>query len=105
MLNFQNVKNFLNFTGKKADLFSIALYNNYAPPPGFCFDIVCTDDPIIDDPKSPDYNLDKKIELFKKYVGYQSDSYRTNNIILTMGEDFNYQNAEMFFSNMDKLIK
>lgn len=34
-----------------------------------------------------------------------SSSYRTNNIALTMGEDFHYQYAEMWFKNQDKLIK
>lgn len=35
----------------------------------------------------------------------QASAYNTNNIILTMGEDFNFQNAEMWFMNLDKLIK
>lgn len=30
--------------------------------------------------------------------------YRSNNIILTMGEDFNYQDANMWYTNLDKLI-
>lgn len=33
------------------------LYNTYSPPPGFCFDVLCADDPIIDDKRSPDYNI------------------------------------------------
>lgn len=33
----------------------------YSAPDGFCFDIRCRDDPIIDDNKSPEYNLDKKV--------------------------------------------
>lgn len=47
--------------GNKADLFTGILYNTYSPPPGFCFDIFCDDDPIIDDPSSPEYNLDRKV--------------------------------------------
>ncbi|XP_076239948.1 lysosomal alpha-mannosidase II [Calliopsis andreniformis] len=91
--------------GSRADLFTVALYNNYSPPPGFCFDILCQDDPIIDDPNSPDYNVDKKIDSFLQYVVQQSKAYRTNNVILTMGGDFTYQYAEMYFDNMDKLIR
>ncbi|CAH0757816.1 unnamed protein product [Diatraea saccharalis] len=31
--------------------------------------------------------------------------YLTNNILVTMGDDFNYQDAGMWFKNLDKLIK
>lgn len=34
----------------------------------------------------------------------QAEHYRTNNILITMGTDFNYQNAESWFKNIDKLI-
>lgn len=34
-----------------------------------------------------------------------SGHYKTNNVIITMGEDFNYQDANMWFKNLDKLIK
>lgn len=45
-----------------SDIFTGALYNEYANPPGFCFDILCDDEPIIDDENSPDYNVDKKVK-------------------------------------------
>uniref|UniRef100_A0A4W3HPX8 Lysosomal alpha-mannosidase n=1 Tax=Callorhinchus milii TaxID=7868 RepID=A0A4W3HPX8_CALMI len=35
----------------------------------------------------------------------QAKSYRTNHIIMTMGSDFQFENAHMWYSNMDKLIK
>lgn len=50
--------------GQKADLFTGALYNTYSPPPGFCFDILCQDDPIIEDKSSPEYNVEKKVISF-----------------------------------------
>lgn len=31
--------------------------------------------------------------------------YQTNNVIVTMGGDFTYQDALMWYKNMDKLIK
>ncbi|XP_017767636.1 PREDICTED: lysosomal alpha-mannosidase-like isoform X2 [Eufriesea mexicana] len=91
--------------GTKADLFTVALYNTYSPPPGFCYDVLCNDEPIIDDPDSPDYNVDERIHAFMQYVVDQSKVYRTNDVILTMGGDFTYQQAEMYFFNMDKLIR
>ncbi|XP_057335979.1 lysosomal alpha-mannosidase-like [Microplitis mediator] len=91
--------------GDKADLFTVVLFNGYLAPPGFCFDILCLDDPVIDDPESPENNVEAKIAAFVDYCQEQAKYYNTNNIILTMGEDFSYQNANMWFLNMDKLIR
>ena len=35
----------------------------------------------------------------------QAKHFKTNNILLTMGSDFHYMNAPMWFKNLDKLIK
>ncbi|KAG7212847.1 hypothetical protein KM043_002203 [Ampulex compressa] len=91
--------------GKRANLFTAAMYNTYSPPPGFCFDILCADEPIIDDEDLPDYNVPERIESFLNYAHKQSTYFRTNNIILTMGGDFTYQHAEMYYMNLDKLIR
>lgn len=40
-----------------------------------------------------------------KYVISQALSYRTNNVIVTMGGDFTYQDAVMWYKNLDKLIE
>ncbi|XP_018323357.1 lysosomal alpha-mannosidase-like [Agrilus planipennis] len=90
--------------GSQSDIFTSVLYNTYSPPPGFCFDILCNDDPIIDSKKSPIYNLDKKISNFLDYVKNMTRVYRSNNVLVTMGEDFNYQDANIWFKNLDKLI-
>jgi lysosomal alpha-mannosidase len=45
------------------------------------------------------------VESFLKFVDEQAKYYTSNNIILTMGDDFHYQDAEMYFKNLDKLIK
>ena len=85
-----------------ADMFTGALYHGYSPPPGFCFDSHCVD-VIMDDPRLEDYNLDSKVAQFLNFSRQQAQSYATNNIILTMGEDFTYENANMWFKNLDKL--
>ncbi|ALC39282.1 CG9463 [Drosophila busckii] len=90
---------------EKADLFTGALYNNYQAPPGFCFDILCADQPIIDGKHSPDNNVKQKIDAFFEFVTKMSKGYRTPNLLITMGEDFHYQNADMWYKNLDKLIK
>lgn len=54
--------------GTDSDIFTGVMFNVYGPPPGFCFDIMCNDEPIIDDPKIPDYNVDKRVTIF--FVNY-----------------------------------
>ncbi|XP_052266836.1 lysosomal alpha-mannosidase-like isoform X2 [Dreissena polymorpha] len=91
--------------GSKADLFTGVLPNLYQPPDGFCFDIFCDDEPIRDDPRLHDYNVDEKVYDFLSAVQDQAKHYKTNHIIMTMGSDFQYQNAHHWYKNMDKLIK
>ncbi|XP_015589369.1 lysosomal alpha-mannosidase isoform X1 [Cephus cinctus] len=91
--------------GEKADLFTNVLYNNYSPPPGFCFDVLCDDEPMIDDPESPDNNIDTRIDSFLQFADKQAEHYRTKNIIMTMGGDFTYQAAQMWYKNLDKFIR
>ncbi|EFX74192.1 hypothetical protein DAPPUDRAFT_324586 [Daphnia pulex] len=91
--------------GTQASLFTAVNYNLYQPPPGFCFDIYCNDEPIIDDPRSKDYNVEKRVTDFLNYCQEQANAYATDSILLTMGSDFHYQDANVWFKNMDKLIK
>eukprot|EP00092_Neocalanus_flemingeri_P035232 GFUD01038336.1.p1 GENE.GFUD01038336.1~~GFUD01038336.1.p1 ORF type:complete len:974 (+),score=218.88 GFUD01038336.1:74-2995(+) len=86
----------------QSDLFTGALFHAYSPPPGFCFDSLCQD-VLMDDPRMEDFNMDEKVAEFVKYTLFQASSYATDNLIMTMGEDFNYMNANMWFKNMDKL--
>ena len=54
--------------GQSSWLFTGALYNGYGPPGGFCFDIFCGDDPVMDDPRLHDYNVQQKVNDFVKAV-------------------------------------
>ncbi|XP_036321214.1 lysosomal alpha-mannosidase isoform X2 [Rhagoletis pomonella] len=90
---------------ESSHLFTGALYNQYQPPPGFCFDILCADEPIIDAKHSPDNNVNRRVDEFIEISRNMSKGYRTNHIQVTMGEDFHYQNAISWFKNLDKLIK
>jgi len=94
-----------NNLGKTSWLFTGALRNGYNPPDGFCFDILCSDEPIMDDPKLLGYNLDRKIDEFIQVSKEWAQPYRTNNILMTMGSDFHYLAARTWYKNLDKLIK
>ncbi|KRT79199.1 glycoside hydrolase [Oryctes borbonicus] len=90
--------------GNKTDIFTSIMYNTYSPPPGFCFDILCMDEPIVDDINSFAYNVDRKVNTFFAYLNNVTKAYATNHVIITMGEDFNYQAAHTWYKNLDKLI-
>ncbi|XP_052778477.1 lysosomal alpha-mannosidase-like [Mya arenaria] len=90
--------------GEKSDLFTGVLYNLYQPPGGFDFNQYSSDEPFMDDPRLHDYNVDKKVDDFLKAAKDQAKYYKTNHIMMTMGSDFEYQNAHHWYKNLDKLI-
>ena len=59
---------------------------------------------IKDDPNLDEYNVDEKINLFINTTLIQRSVYKTDNLIMTMGSDFQYTNAHIWFKNLDKLI-
>ncbi|XP_066204247.1 lysosomal alpha-mannosidase isoform X2 [Saccopteryx leptura] len=88
-----------------ADLFTSVLPNLYNPPKNLCWDVLCADRPIVDDPRSPEYNAKELVDYFLKLAAAQGQYYRTHHTIMTMGSDFQYENANMWFKNLDKLIQ
>uniref|UniRef100_A0A131YE74 Alpha-mannosidase n=1 Tax=Rhipicephalus appendiculatus TaxID=34631 RepID=A0A131YE74_RHIAP len=90
--------------GKAANIFTGILPNTYSPPRGFCFDIYCSDEAIVDDPDSDEYNVNYKVDEFLSYAKLTAYNYKTRNVPITMGNDFNYQSAGHWFINLDKLI-
>ncbi|XP_069356925.1 lysosomal alpha-mannosidase-like [Maniola hyperantus] len=90
--------------GKMSDIMSHTLFNLYNAPDGFCFDFLCSDEPIVDDPDSTVYNADKRVNDFISKIERQAKYYDHDNIMVTMGGDFTYQSAAHWFMNIDKLI-
>ena len=58
----------------------------------------------MDDKRLNGYNVDDVINRFKKAAEDQRKHFSGNNIMMTMGSDFQYRNAQMWFKNLDKLI-
>ncbi|CAI2356868.1 unnamed protein product [Caenorhabditis sp. 36 PRJEB53466] len=79
--------------------------DNYGPPEGFCWDILCGDDPIMDNQNLEEYNVDEKVNSFVDHVRKQAKHQVTNQVMLLMGSDFQYTSANSWYSNLDKLIK
>ncbi|XP_068854008.1 lysosomal alpha-mannosidase isoform X2 [Aphelocoma coerulescens] len=86
-----------------ADIFTGILPNVYNPPPGLCWDQLCTDPPVVDG-DGPERNVDSVVTSFLEAAATQARQYRTNHILMTMGSDFHYENAHLWFKNLDKLI-
>jgi hypothetical protein len=74
---------------------------NYGAPEGFCFDILCTDDPLYG---MKDASLNNRVIDFLKQVKIQTDRTKGSNVMLTMGSDFQYENAVYNFKSLDLLI-
>ncbi|XP_060520105.1 lysosomal alpha-mannosidase-like [Cylas formicarius] len=91
--------------GADSEIFTHILLDHYTAPPGFCFDISCKDEPIIDNPKSAEYNIVSRAINFTTYVDNALQSSTSNNVFLPMGGDFAYQDAQVWYKSMDKLIK
>jgi len=79
-------------------------YNGgYGPPiQGFCFDVNCADEPLTG--LTPNA-LQSRVDIFSKALQLQASRTRGNHILITMGEDFQYENAFVNFKNVDLLIK
>lgn len=52
-----------------------------------------------------DYNVDELVKKFLAAIYDQKKHYQTNHIMLTMGSDFQYENAREVYKNLDKLMK
>ncbi|KAL1316028.1 alpha-mannosidase-like [Arachis hypogaea] len=87
-----------------AQIFANAFPVHYSPPAGFHFEIDDTYDPIQDDPHLFDYYVKDRVEDFIAAAVAQANVTRTNHVMWTMGDDFQYQYAETWFKQMDKLI-
>jgi lysosomal alpha-mannosidase len=46
-----------------------------------------------------------QVKKFVDYVKTQAKFYSTSNVLLTMGGDFTYQEAHMWYQNLDKIIR
>ena len=87
-------------------IFAAVNYRHYSSPPNCCFDIVmCNDEPIAYDPDLEYYNVDRKVQEVTDYFRTMSNSYQSDQLLHTFGDDFSFQAAASYFKNIDLLIK
>ena len=75
---------------------------NYGPPGGFNWN--GNDEPIETNENLSTYNVPARVEAAVQAALSQANMTRGDNIMWTMGSDFNYEAAEIWFTNLDKLI-
>ncbi|PON89356.1 Glucoamylase [Trema orientale] len=90
--------------GSSSQIFTNAFPVHYSPPNGFHFEVNDDFEPVQDNPNIFDYNVEKRVQDFINAAITQANVTRTNHIMWTMGDDFQYQYAESWFKQMDKLI-
>ncbi|XP_055962394.1 alpha-mannosidase isoform X2 [Mercurialis annua] len=90
--------------GSSSQIFANTFPVHYSPPPGFHFEMSEDFVPVQDNPLLFDYNVEQRVNDFVNAAMTQANVTRTNHIMWTMGDDFQYQYAESWFKQMDKLI-
>ena len=75
---------------------------NYGPPSGFNWN--GNDEPVESNKNLQTYNVPARVDAAIKQALIQANMTRGEHIMWTMGSDFNYENAETWFINMDRLI-
>ena len=81
---------------------------NYGAPSGLCFDRsceYCRDDPVVSDKELDDaYNLNAKVKILANAIEFEFQHSVGDNVMLKMGSDFAWENANSWFKSMDRLI-
>ncbi|KAF9622794.1 hypothetical protein IFM89_034029 [Coptis chinensis] len=90
--------------GSSSQIFANTFPIHYSPPNKFHFEVFEDSLPIQDSPHLYDYNVEQRVYDFIDAAMTQENVTRTNHIMWTMGDDFQYQYAESWFKQMDKLI-
>ncbi|XP_024035848.1 alpha-mannosidase isoform X2 [Citrus clementina] len=90
--------------GSSSQIFTNAFPVHYSPPSGFHFELTDDFDPVQDNPLLDGYNVEQWVNDFIDTALTQANVTRDNHIMWTMGDDFQYQYAESWFKQMDKLI-
>lgn len=90
--------------GQSSSIFSNVFRDTYDSPPGFCFDVHCLDDELVDNKKSFEFNIDFKGNAFIDYIRKYAESKSLGHVLIPMGGDFQYSAAGQNFKNLDKLL-
>lgn len=80
----------------KAEMFTHVLHTHYAAPKTFDWE----EDAVA----VSDTNIQYRASYFVSSLKERAQAYRTNQLLVPWGDDFKFQNSDVQFNNMDKLI-
>ncbi|EAS02491.2 glycoside hydrolase family 38 amine-terminal domain protein (macronuclear) [Tetrahymena thermophila SB210] len=83
-------------SGEQNYIFSAVNYKHYSPPQNFSFE---TDQPVTKQ------NIAQKAQEFVQYFQTMNQYYRGKHLLHTMGDDFAYSKANIYYENMDLLME
>lgn len=86
-----------------SEVFAECFNYGYYPAPNICWD--CGNEPIMDNPRLNDYNVPAMMDAFRSAIEDEASYTKGKHVSLRMGGDFMYENAHLFFSNIDKMIE
>lgn len=98
-----------SFAKNSSDVLALAyLSGNYGPPPGLDWNWgTSPNGPIVDDPKSPDYNAEVFLKRFDEAAeaSFAAAPKGSKHALWMMGSDFTYSTAAHYYRNMDRLVR
>ncbi|KAJ9456762.1 putative alpha-mannosidase [Diplonema papillatum] len=90
--------------GSSAQIFAGELFGGGGGGYGTFIEFDGTGDQVQDDPRRHDYNIDYWVDMIVTNAQAQAQSTRTDHQMWACGSDFNYQNADHWYHNLDKII-
>lgn len=90
--------------GREAMVFTGEIYGQGGGGYGTWIGFDGNGDQVQDNPKRHDYNVDQWVDKFIQDAMSQASHTKTEHQLWACGSDFNYQNAEHWYHNLDKLI-
>ncbi|CAN0053626.1 unnamed protein product, partial [Discosporangium mesarthrocarpum] len=96
--------------GEEGQVFTAGVFHsgNYGPPVGYCFDSACADDPMMEGGGTgsggEDGNVRERVDGFVRAVEELGRHTAGSDVMLQMGGDFGFEEAEAWFLNLDRLL-
>lgn len=91
--------------GDDTGIFTNIFRDGYDAPSGYCFDVTCMDDVIVDNKNTYEYNVDFKGQHMISFIRDYAKAKLTNHVLIPFGGDFQFSAAGQNFKSLDKMIE
>ena len=90
--------------GSETEIFTHAMYHHYNSPTGFDFENQNKKNRFISDQSDKDYNAPEKTKQFEDWINGMKDSYKSDHLLVPMGDDFRFKYEPKYFETSDRFI-